>query len=69
MNESERIVEFNRLNVFGKAVFVGGAFAKLAADRIDTVVRRAADIYVDAERAFRQGLDSEIEDAKILEED
>ena len=69
MSESERIVEFDRLNLFGKAVFLGGSAVKFAADAIDSVVRHAADVYVDAEKAFRQGLDSDIEDAKIIEED
>lgn len=69
MNESKRIVEFDRLNLFGKAVFLGGSAVRLAADAIDTAVRRAADVYVDAEKAFQQGLDADIEDAKILDED
>ncbi len=69
MSESKRIVEFERLNTLGKAVFFGGAIAKLAAGAIDRVLQRAADIYVDAERAFKQGMDPDIEDAKILAED
>lgn len=64
-----RLVEFERLNVFGKAVFLGGAAVRVAAEAIDSTVRRAADIYVDAEKAFREGRDPNIEDAKILDED
>lgn len=69
MNESKRIVEYDRLNLFGKAVFLGGSAVRLAANAIDTAVRHAADAYVDAEKAFRQGLDEEVEDAKILREE
>lgn len=68
MRESERLVEYERLNLLGKAVFLGGAAVRMAADLIDTAVSRAADIYVDAEKAFKQGYKSNVEDAKILEE-
>lgn len=64
----ERLVEYERLNVLGKAVYLGGAAVRLAADAIDVTVRRAADIYLDAEKAFKEGRDPNIEDAKILEE-
>lgn len=69
MSDSKRLVEFDRLNLLGKAVFLGGSAVKLAAHAIDTAVRRAADVYVDAEKAFRQELDTDIEDAKILREE
>lgn len=69
MSDSKRIVEYERLNLFGKAVFLGGSAVRLAANAIDTAVKHAADVYVDAEKAFRQGLDDRIEDAKILKED
>jgi hypothetical protein len=64
-----RLVEYERLNVLGKALFLGGTAVRLAADAIDATVRRAADIYVDAEKAFQEGRDPNIEDAKILDED
>lgn len=70
MNDPERrLVEFERLNVFGKAVFLGGTAVRLAADVIDSTVQRAADVYVDAEKAFREGRDPNIDEAKILDED
>lgn len=69
MNESEkRLVEYDRLNLLGKAAFLGGTAVRLASGLIDAAVHRAADVYVDAERAFRQGLDPNIEDAKVIEE-
>ncbi len=64
----ERLVEYDRLNLLGKAAFVGGSAVRLTAGLLESAVQRAAAIYVDAERAFRQGLDSNIEDAKVIEE-
>lgn len=69
MSESDkRLVEYDRLNLLGKAAFLGGSAVRLASGLIDAAVHRAADVYVDAERAFRQGLDPNIEDAKVIEE-
>ena len=69
MKQPQRKVEFERLNLLGKLVFVGGSAVRFLAGAIDTVVDRAVDVAVDAERAFRQGLDPNIEDAKIIEEE
>jgi hypothetical protein len=69
MNESdERPVEFERLNLLGKAAFFGGSAVRIAAGLIDTAIHHAAGIYVDAERAFKQGMDPNIEDAKVIGE-
>ncbi len=68
MNQPHRKVEFESLNLLGKAVYVGGAAVRFVAQSIDTIVDRAVDIVLDAEKAFKQGMDSNIEDAKILEE-
>lgn len=64
----QRIVEFDRLNLLGKAFFLGGAAVRLTANLIDTVIDRAAGVVAEAERAFREGQDPNVEDAKILEE-
>ena len=70
MNEpNERLIEYDRLNLLGKAVFFGGTAVRVAADLIDTAVSRAADIYVEAEKAFKQGYNSNVEDANIIEEE
>ena len=66
---NERLVEFERLNPLGKAVFMGGAAVRFAADVIEVAVNRAAIVYVEAERAFRQGYDANVEDAKVVDED
>ena len=68
MNQPKKRIEYDRLNLFGKAVYVGGATFRFIAEGIDAVVNRAVDMYVDAEKAFKQGLDPNIEDAKILDE-
>lgn len=67
-NKDRRLVEFERLNLLGKAAFLGGSAVRLAAGLIDSAVHHAADVYVEAERAFKQGRDPNIEDAKVLDE-
>ncbi len=68
MNQPKKRIEYDRLNLFGKAIYVGGATFRFIAEGIDAVVNRAVDAYLDAEKAFKQGLDPNIEDAKILDE-
>ena len=67
-NHNRPLIEFERLNLLGKAAFLGGSAVRIAAGLIDTAVQQAADIYVEAERAFHQGRDPNIEDAKVLRE-
>lgn len=69
MNESDKSsADVEQLNLLGKAAYLGGSAVRLAAGWIDTAVHQAAGIYVETERAFKQGLDPNIEDAKIIEE-
>ena len=69
MSDSDRrIVEFDKLNLVGKALFLTGSAVKLLANGIDAALNQAADIVVDIERSFKDGLDPNIEEAKILEE-
>lgn len=63
-----RIIQFEDLNLLGKAVFVGGFLTRAATKAVDATIKATVDIVVDAEKAFKQGLDPNIEDAKILEE-
>ena len=60
--------EIDELNWLGKAVYFAGQGVRLTADLIDSVIGIAAEAYGEAERAFKQGLDPRIDDAKILEE-
>lgn len=64
-----RIDRFEDLSPLGRIVFLGGAAARGATRLLDTAIERAADLYVDAEKAFKQGLDPNVEDAKILDEE
>jgi hypothetical protein len=64
----DRIIEFDTLNLLGKVVFVGGAAIRLLAHALDYAVEQVAEVIVQAERAFLEGRDDTVEDAKILEE-
>ena len=68
--DSRREVQFGQLNWLGKTVFISGQVARVAGSVIESVVDRAAEIVVDTEKAFRDGLGEAggMEDAKILEE-
>lgn len=68
MNQPKKKIDFESLNLIGKAVYLGGATFRFFADSIDAAVNRAVDIYIDAEKAFKEGIDPNIEDAKILDE-
>ncbi len=67
-SDDRRIIQFDQLNVLGKAVFLTGAAVRTTVSLIDKALDRAVDLVVDAERAFQQGRDPNVEDAKILEE-
>ncbi len=61
-------VEFDQLTWLGKAVYLSGHVARAAGSVLETVVDGAAGLIADTERAFRDGLDPNVEDAKILAE-
>lgn len=67
-DRKDRIIQFDQLNPFGKAIFLTGAAVHATAGLIDVALRRTAGIAADAERAFKQGLDPNVEEAKILDE-
>jgi hypothetical protein len=66
--QEEKIVQFDRLNVLGKAVFIGGMLSRAATHVVESAIKATAEIVIEAEKAFKQGLDSNIEEAKIIEE-
>lgn len=61
-------VDFNQLNWLGRVVYLSGHVARAAGTVLETVVDSAAGLIADTERAFRDGLDPNVEDAKILAE-
>ena len=67
-DKPERIIKFNDLNLLGKAVYVSGLFTRAATKVVDSTIKATVDIVTEAEKAFKQGLDPNVEEAKILEE-
>lgn len=67
-DSDRRIVEFDGLNWLGKAVYVGGQLAHAVAWLVDAAVDKTSEIIGEAERAFREAMDEEVEDARILDE-
>lgn len=63
------MVEFNRLNTVGKAVFIAGSAFKTLGALVDFTVGTIGTVWTEAERALREELDDGIEDAKIIDED
>lgn len=59
---------YESLSMVGRAVFLAETGVRAASSLIDKAVHQAADVVAHAEKAFKQGLDPNIEDAKILEE-
>ena len=68
MSEPRRDIDFRRLNLLGKLVYVGGAAARAVTEGVDRAIGHVADIVAESERAFREGADPNVEDAKIIEE-
>ena len=66
--EQDRIIRFNQLNFLGKAVFVSGLVSRAATKIVDSTIKATVDIVTEAEKAFKQGRDPNIEEAKIIEE-
>lgn len=67
-DQNKPIIHFDDLNLLGKAVYLGGFAMRFMTDFIDSTIDKAVDIVLEAEKAYKQGLDPRIEDAKILEE-
>ena len=56
------------LNLLGRVVYFAGQSVRVTADLLDSVIKLAADTYVEAEKAFKQGLDPNVDDANIIDE-
>ena len=56
------------LNLLGRLVYFAGQSVRVTADLLDSVIKLAADTYVEAEKAFKQGLDPNVDDANIIDE-
>ena len=68
-NESDkRPLRLENPTVLGKVVGLGSVAAKLVGSGVDLLLNTVADIVVDAEKAFKDGMDPNIDDAKIIDE-
>ena len=65
-DEGERRI--GDLNLLGRVVYFAGKSVRVTAELLDSVIKLAADTYSEAERAFKQGLDPNVDDANIIEE-
>ena len=66
--EERQIIEYDRLNWLGKTVFIAGVAVNTTANLIDAALGKAVDLALEAERAFKEGLDAPVENAKVLDE-
>lgn len=66
--DENKIVEFDRLNALGKAIFVAGTAFNTIGTLIDYTVNAIGDVWTLAENAFLEGSSEEIDDAVILDE-
>ena len=64
-----RLVDFNRLNPVGKAVFIAGSAFKTLGAILDFTVGAVGTVWTEAEKTFRDEVDDGVEDAKIINED
>ncbi len=64
-DEERRIGE---LNLLGRVVYFAGESVRVTADLLESVIKFAADTYHDAEKAFKEGMDPNVDEAQILEE-
>jgi len=64
----EREVEFDRLNLLGKVVFVTGTTVRVIGSVIDSVVETVSGVAQEAEKAFKEGMDPNIDEATIVDE-
>ena len=67
-NQDNRLVEFERLNLVGKAIFITGSTFRFVGDLLTTVADSVGEIISEAEKAFSEGKDPNIDEAKILDE-
>ncbi len=64
----QREVDFDRLNLLGKVVYVTGTTFHVLGNVVESVVETLSGVVREAERAFKDGLDSDLDEATILDE-
>ena len=67
-DDEHKIIKFDQLNLLGKLVYVSGVLTRTATDIVQSAVDATSEIITEAEKAFKEGLDPNIDDAKIIDE-
>ena len=67
-DDEHKIIKFDNLNLLGKLVYVSGFLSKTASGIVQTAVDATTEIITEAEKAFKEGLDPNVDDAKIIDE-
>lgn len=67
-DDEHKIIKFDELNALGKLVYVSGILSRTATDIVKTAVDATTEIITEAEKAFKEGLDPNIDDANIIDE-
>ena len=67
-DDEHKIIKFEELNLLGKLVYVSGVLSRTATDIVQSAVDATSEIITEAEKAFKEGLDPNIDDAKIIDE-
>ncbi|NNE36024.1 MAG: hypothetical protein HKN13_12345 [Rhodothermales bacterium] len=67
-DSKRRPVRLENPTILGKLVGIGTTAAKVVGGGVDLLLNTVADIVVDAEKAFKDGMDPNVDDAKIISE-
>ena len=67
-DEEHKIIKFEELNLLGKLVYVSGFVSRSASTLVKVAVDATSEIITETEKAFKEGLDPNIDDAKIIDE-
>ncbi len=67
-DRGQREVDYDRLNLLGKAVFITGSAFRVIGTVFESVVETISGVVHEAEKAFKSGRDPNVDDAKILDE-
>lgn len=63
----KRLVEFEKLNLVGKVIFISGTTFRFVGDLLESVAETVVGIITETERAFIEGADPNVDDANIVE--
>ena len=66
--EQNKLVEFERLNTVGKAVFIAGTAYKAAETIVGFTFSTLRTVWDETEKAFSEGLSNDSDEAVIIDE-